>query len=340
MINAIVLWWAFHVHWKPIPVVYYMWVNVFGIILTAQVWTIATSVLTTEQARRLFPLLCSGGVLGSLLGGVLAAAGVRHFGTGDLILAPVILLGFCVPIVRTLARHYAVKREEILEPVEVDEPSPGIGSALRVTMQTRYLRLIACLLSVSAIVTLLVDFQFKVIIQSYFRSTDAMTEFFGQFYACVGLASFAFQLVAGAKFFERYGLRIALMSLPLTLLGGTAALIVFPSLVWTGIFLKGSDGVLRSSIDKSTMEMLYIPIPLSVKVHVKAVIDMLVQRFSDGVGGVLLLFLTQALGLGLTGIGVFNVGLLLAWIWIARQTRREYSVAMRGHAGPSQSKAA
>jgi ATP/ADP translocase len=86
--------------------------------------------------------------------------------------------------------------------------------------------------------------------------------------------------------------------------------------------------------------MLYIPIPLSVKVHVKAVIDMLVQRFSDGVGGVLLLFLTQALGLGLTGIGVFNVGLLLAWIWIARQTRREYSVAMRGHAGPSQSKAA
>jgi hypothetical protein len=32
--------------------------------------------------------------------------------------------------------------------------------------------------------------------------------------------------------------------------------------------------------------------------------------------------------------------LLLAWIWIARQTRREYSVAMRGHAGPSQSKAA
>ena len=106
------------------------------------------------------------------------------------------------------------------------------------------------------------------------------------------------RVFAGTRLFARHGLRVALLFLPLALLGGTAALVAFPAMLWPGILLKGSEGILRSSIDKSTMEMLYIPLPQSLKVQVKAVIDMLIQRFSDGVGGVMLLVMTQLLGLG------------------------------------------
>jgi ATP/ADP translocase len=115
----------------------------------------------------------------------------------------------------------------------------------------------------------------------------------------------------------------------MTLLGGTAALLAYPSMLWTGIFLKGSDGILRGSIDKSTMEMLYVPVPQSMKVQVKAVIDVLIQRFSDGVGGVILVVMTQLLGIGLFGVGVLNIALLMIWIWIARETRLEYHAAVK-----------
>jgi AAA family ATP:ADP antiporter len=274
-------------------------------------------------------LLCSGGVLGSMLGGAIATAGVRQMGTDNLILVPILLLGLSVPIVRTLARHYSATRNEAVVDIPDADESVSVGSVLRVTMKTRYLRLIASLLCLSAIVTLLIDFQFKTIIESYFRTRDGMTGFFGSFYAYVGLLSFGLQIFAGSRLFKRYGVPIGLLFLPMALLGGTAALLAFPSMVWAGVFLKGSEGVLRSSIDKSTMEMLYIPVPQSAKVQVKAVIDMLIQRFSDGIGGILLLVLTQAIGVGLVGVGVFNLVLLTIWIWIARQTRVEYQAALR-----------
>src|SRR5262249_49881967 len=106
------------------------------------------------------------------------------------------------------------------------------------------------------------------------------------------------------------------------------ALLAYPVMIWTALFLKGSDGILRTSIDKSTMEMLYIPVPQSLKVQVKAVIDVLIGRFSDGAGGVILLALTQLFGFGLYGVGVVNGILLILWIWVARATRQEYQNAV------------
>jgi AAA family ATP:ADP antiporter len=329
MANALLMWWAVRAEWKLISVAYYMFVNIFGIVVTAQVWTLATTVLSTGQARRLFPLLCSGGVLGSMLGGAIATAGVRQMGTDNLILVPVLILGLCVPIVRTLARYYTAMPHYAAVEAPDGEEGASVGSVLRVTMRTRYLRLIASLLCLSAIVTLLVDFQFKTIIDNYFRTKDAMTGFFGSFHAYVGLLSFGLQIFAGGRIFKRYSVPIGLLFLPMALLGGTAALLAFPSVVWAGVFLKGSEGVLRSSIDKSTVEMLYIPVPQSARVQVKAVIDIMIQRFSDGIGGILLLVLTQAIGVGLVGVGMFNIVLLILWIWIARQTRAEYQTALR-----------
>jgi ATP/ADP translocase len=88
------------------------------------------------------------------------------------------------------------------------------------------------------------------------------------------------------------------------------------------------------------MEMLYIPLPQSLKVQVKAVIDMLIQRFSDGVGGVMLLVMTQLLGFGLIGIGAVNIALLFVWIWTARKTRLEYTAALRAKAALDNARAA
>jgi AAA family ATP:ADP antiporter len=329
MATIMMIWWAIRINWQPIAVIYYMWTNIFGIVLTAQVWTLATTALNIQQARRLFPLICSGGVLGSMLGGLIAAVGVRKLGADNVILIPLVVLVLLIPIVQTLAQYYGRRRRDLQEinAGSVDS-NPSVSGVLKVTMRTRYLRLIATLLSLSAIVTLIIDFQFKLAIQQAFHSRDAMAVFFGSFYAYVGLFSFLIQFLAGSRILQKYGLKPALLFLPMTLLGGTAALLAYPSMLWAGI-LKGSDGVLRTSIDKSTIEMLYIPVPQAVKVQVKAVIDMLIQRFSDGIGGILLLVMTQFFGLGLIGVGVVNVMLLMAWIWIARQTRQEYVAAVR-----------
>jgi AAA family ATP:ADP antiporter len=318
------LWWASRHSWHPLSILYYIWANTSGVILTAQVWTLATSLFPTNQARRMFPVMCSGGILGSTLGGMFAAAEAKRMGTNNLIVVPVILLAGCLCIVEILRQLYRKSSRSLRLRNRPSKRQTRVGDVLRITVRTRYLRLIASLLSLSAIVTLIVDFQFKIIIQQVYQDRDVLTAFFGSFYAYVGCFSFVLQLFAGSRIFNRFGLRVALLFLPMTLLGGTVALLAYPAMLWTGLFLKGSDGILRTSIDKSTMEMLYIPVPQSLKVQVKAVIDVMISRFSDGAGGVLLLALTQLLGFGLYGVGVVNGILLILWIWVARETRQEY----------------
>src|SRR5688572_8283475 len=57
MLTALCLWGAIRIEWASTAVVYYIWVNILGVIVTAQAWTLASSVLNVTQARRLFPLL-------------------------------------------------------------------------------------------------------------------------------------------------------------------------------------------------------------------------------------------------------------------------------------------
>jgi len=77
ILNLILFWWAAPRGWDALPALFYVWTSIYGIIVTAQVWTVAGMILDTRQARRLFPLLGSGGILGAFLGGVFAAVAVR-----------------------------------------------------------------------------------------------------------------------------------------------------------------------------------------------------------------------------------------------------------------------
>ncbi|MBI2150502.1 MAG: hypothetical protein HYU27_07845 [Acidobacteria bacterium] len=206
-----------------------------------------------------------------------------------------------------------------------------IGAITRTALCSPYLRLITLLLALSAIVTLIVDFQFKLIVQDAFQSKDDLTAFFGSFYAYIGFFSFLLQFLAGTRISERYGVRLTLLLLPLALLAGTLVLLAFPLRLWTGVLLKGSDGSLRYSIDKSTLELLYVPLPQYVKAEIKAVIDMVFQRFADGAGGILLLLMIQ-LGFGLTGTAIFNLVLIAGWgfaaarSWPSRHCARPSSI--------------
>jgi ATP/ADP translocase len=165
-----------------------------------------------------------------------------------------------------------------------------------------------------------------------------MTVFFAAFYGVVGLVSFVFQIFAGSRIVDNFGVGVSLLVLPLALLGGTGILLAFPLSIWAGSMLKGSDGVLRYSLNRSTLELLYIPIPPSIRAEVKAIIDMVLPRMADGLDGVLLLALTWLLKSGLfqrmqvmevVGVGVFNALLISLWVWVAVRTRREYLVVIQ-----------
>jgi AAA family ATP:ADP antiporter len=328
--TAILLWRVEHLQWPSVAWVFWIWSSIFGIITVTQVWTVANHVFNVRQAKRLFPLMSSGGILGSAIGGLISATAVKLIGTDNLVLFLIPLLFACVGIAQILARRYALSERPRREELHEVEAGKRVANLWKTMTSSRYLQLISLLIVLSLIVTLIIDNQFKFIVQQTFHSKDEFTRFFGSFTAYLSCFALLIQIFVGSRAMEKYGVRTMLLLLPVALLAGTAVLLVFPLALWAVVALKGGDHVLRYSVDKATVELLYLPVPLSVKAEVKSFIDMVLSRFADGLGGVLLLLMCHVLKLRLTGgVALFDIALISFWIWIAFRVRKEYVTSIR-----------
>ncbi len=322
ILNILVQWWAVRRQWMPITWIFYVWTSIFGIIVITQVWTVANQVLDLRQAKRLFPLISSGAILGSTLGGFTAArlAKAKSVGTDNLMLLLIPLLMLAGIFAQNLLSRHSHSRAP-----QARRPKPiNFSAALKAIYASRYLKSIVLLLALSNIVTMVVGLQFANVVQHAFPLKNDITHFMGLFKGSFSLLSFLLQVLAGSWLVNKFGVKWMILVLPLALTGGTLVLLAFPLALWAGTVLKASDHTLRYSVDRATTELLYLPLPHSTKSEVKAVIDMVMQRVADGVGALLVLFVRHALKGGQVSLCVLDLMLLVVWLGIALSTRREY----------------
>ena len=289
-----------------------------------QVWMLANYLLTTREAKRVFGLVGAGGIAGWIFSGLLASAlaRTRGLGTESLLLVMAIILLGCAALVVVLWREKA--KSLAAGAILHGEAEPeGLRKSLAVVFSSPYLMAIASLITLSSVVTTFAGWQFKAIAKSAYPNTNALTAFFGQFNFWAGLACLGLQLLLTSRFLRRFGLGPALLLVPLALFGGELAVLALGTL-GAAILLKGSDQVLRYSIDKSSVELLYLPVPAEIKLQAKSAIDTVIWRFGDGLAGLTLAIFTDRLHWSPQRVSIVNVFFIAAWIATAVVARRRY----------------
>jgi HEAT repeat protein len=121
---------------------------------------------------------------------------------------------------------------------------------------------------------------------------------------------------------------VSILLLPLSLISGTAALLLSKG-VWAGVLLKGSDGALKHSLDRSCRELMYLPVPKHVKVQTKSTIDTVMDRLGDGTAGALQLVLVEGIGAGLGASLFVNLIVVFVWLGLAFRLKGEYVTQLR-----------
>ena len=318
--NLILFWWMIQAGFRSIYPAIYIWAGMYGAIAPAQVWTLANDVFTTRQAKRTFGIVGSGGILGAIFGSYLTRAFALRIGTVPLLLIMALLLFFAAVVVLILSRHR-------LAPDAREERSPvprHMMDSLKLIAASPHLRLIAGLVFVTALATTMADFQFKAVVAAKLAGDpDRLTAFFGTFYGTVGVLSFAVQFLLTSRLLRRLGLGGSILLLPLAILA--ASILLIPTLaLYAAILLKGSDAAMKHSVDRSTRELAYLPVDRRIKIRIKSAIDMVVDRFGDGTGGIILLVLTSFLGIGLRGVIYANLAFIIVWVFIALRLRASY----------------
>ena len=305
--------------------VFYIWVGILGVIAPTQVWTLANYLLTTREAKRIFGLVGAGGISGWIVSGLLAEklARAKGFGTESLPLAMAIALLGCAVIVGILWREKGGAHLADGVP-RAETPAKSLRESMAVVFSSPYLISIASLITLSSIATCFAGWQFKAIAKAAYPDKNALTAFFGQFNFWAGLACLALQLLLTSRFLRRFGLGPALLMVPLGLFASELGVWMFGTLA-AAIFLKGGDSVVRYSLDKSSVELLYLPIPPEIKLQAKSAIDTFIWRLGDGLAGFTLAIFTDQLQWSARRVSLVNFVFIGGWITAAVVARRRYA---------------
>ncbi len=301
------------------PVVY-VWVGVLGVLAPAQVWTLANYVLMPREARRLFGFVGAGATLGATAGGVVASLLARAFGAESLLLAVALLLLAASGFVSALWRS---RPGSLRQQASAPSDRVGLRASLRLVTGSAHLRAITVIVVLSSFVTAVASWQLKAIAQHALVDKNAMAAFFGSFNAWVGALCVLTQLLLTASVLRRLGLGPVLFLLPIGLLAGSAGLLAFASLA-AAVALKGVDKVLRYSIDRPAMELLYLPVPTAVKLPAKSFIDTVAWRAGDGLAGLGVLALATAGGLAPKYLSLVTLPAAGVWLLLASRVHHRY----------------
>jgi ATP:ADP antiporter, AAA family len=306
-----------------LPAVIYVWVGVFSVLVPVQVWTLANYVMTTREAKRGFGLVGSGAILGWIVGGLITREAAPRFGAESMLLWVALMLVLCVGLVGWIWRERPAYVSDGVAAGDASAGPPGLGASLLLLHQSPYLRAIAAVICLSAFATTVAGWQFKAIAKEYIPEQDALAAFFGTFNVMAGIASLALQVLLTGRVLKRAGVGLALFIVPVALSISSAALLVFGTLLAVAA-LKASDQVLRYSIDKATVELLYLPVPTAQTFQVKAFIDTVIYRFGDALGGVAVLVFAAGLGVPPVQMAWVVLAIAAGWLVAAGYARRLY----------------
>ncbi|MDI6848886.1 MAG: Npt1/Npt2 family nucleotide transporter [Candidatus Saccharicenans sp.] len=334
ILTALLFWFLFSLQWAWLSLAYYVWANIFLAVVITQFWIVVNDTFNPRETRRLVGLFGSGGILGGIIGGEATGLMARSSVDTRLLLLACGFLLTAVAVVCLIAGWQ--KKTGQSPPQTPTEPSPpgetpgrvGFRDCLLTVAGHRYFRLLAAGISLSLVVSTFVDWQFSKVVEGTTSLENRLTSFFGHFNAGLLVTAFFIQIFLTSRFVQKFGLKFSFLIYPSVLIGALTGLAALPASLAMALTLKASDKSLSYTLNQSVRELLYIPVAPEIKYKAKVFIDMFLNRFSRGLGGLLLMGLLS-FNQGLRFISLITILLILGWIVLNLRVTNEYAAIVR-----------
>ena len=301
-----------------VPVLY-IWVEIIIVLSITQFWFLAGEVFDARQAKRLFGLISGSGAIASMVVGSSIRPFVQAFGSDKLLLATSFFIGVTA-LTSMMIRPHRMKLES-----NTAKPAATAKEKSKSKFDS-YLIAITVVICSMAIVSKYVDYQFKITAANAYPTQDDLVNFFGMFYAVTGAAAFIVQFFLTSRILSRYGVLIGLLILPLALFAGSIGFFMVP--VLAVIFVpKFADQVFKFTINNTTVQLLWLPVPPKAKKEKKPVIDGTIKAFMEGIAGLSIFIAAKWFQLNLLSIVVLVVA--GAWIFYTFKTKTGYVKALQ-----------
>jgi AAA family ATP:ADP antiporter len=299
----------------------YVWMEVITVITITQFWILAADIFNPRQAKRLFGLLGSGGALAAIIIGSSIKYYVSFFGSGNLLFITIGFLGVVI-LMANLIRPYRNTNE------------PKYDSTKKAKKQqsgklfTPYLKSLAIIIGLAAIVSVIIDYQFKMTAVAAFPIQDDLVNFFGQYYAVTGIATIVIQLFVTSKLLSRFGILVVILILPVFLMLGSFGFFITPILA-TIYISKFSDQVFKFSLHNAAIQLFWIPVKNTIKIKLKPIIEGSIRTGLQGLSGVLIFIAVTIFNIPIHYLSLSIVLIIIFWIIKSFPLKRLYVDALQ-----------
>ena len=325
----LVFWFLFHTSATWVSVAFYLAGLILGVLLISQFWTLANVVYDPRQAKRLFGFIGGGAPLGGIAGSALAAY-AKQIGSVNLILPSVALMLLCAILVTLIIRREGVQAEAPVSGKR--EEGVSANEAFDLLRRSKHLQIIALVISFAAVGAAIIEQQLNMAAQAAkgASATDSITSFLATVGLWTSSIGFVIQIWLTSKIHRYLGIGFALMVLPVSL-GSTAVVMLLNAALWAPGLARVLDQSLRYTVDKTTREILFLPLPADLKLKAKSFVDVTVDRAAKALGALLLLVLVKPWGLHLDWqrLSYASLAVTALWIYMSLRARKGYLAAFR-----------
>ncbi len=312
--------------------IYFIWSEIGWILLSLMLWGLAGRLLNVRQAKRLFGVIGAVGGLATISVGFFISGIVNAIDVPNLLLLVMIALAGVIGLLITIGRLYS---GNLADSASEDESDASASSTWQVPR--RYINLIIVMAMAAEASFYFVDMIFYDQIQIQFSSQDGLVNyplgelrveeniiripesseikvasFLGNYLAVMNLIVLVTNFFLVAPLINKLGVRVSLLLMPVltalvALTFGIGSLFDAPALFLfrVAIFNSMLDWILRDSISRSSVLILYQPLPPSVRTKTQTQIESIVMPYAQGIAGLALA------GLGALGYASVQINWIL-----------------------------
>ena len=305
---------------------FYLFGDLWSTIWVATFWAFLNEMSSTDQSKRLYGFIGTGGLLGGIFASALVSSFVRGYSSRPLILFCIVLtllIGLFTLQADRLARRPGAslryhERPVLLERIRTRTAFDGA----RMVFKSKYLLSIVGILALYEFCSQILDFQFSSVLAAQMSGGRDIQAYLAGVYLITNILSLVIQFILTTFLLKRFGPGAGLIVLPIAMTLSSGAFFWNASLLM-GSLLIISDNGLNYSINQTSRETLFVPTSSDAQYKARAFTNMFVQRLAKGaatmVSAVFIL-------IGIRWLSLITIAITTGWIAIALYADRRFQL--------------
>lgn len=304
---------------------FYVFGDMFNTAMIPLFWAFMNDIVVADEAKRIYGIVGLGAVIGGLVGSTFVAQNVETLGREPLLVILIVPIAI-IAVIGFLVNRLVEKRAEPTQPLteKLDSKANAAIEGAKLVFSSKYLLAIAGIMGCYEIVSNIVDFQLSATVSRFVSGELEKDAYFGLVGQIISVGSIVVQLFLTSFVMRKFGVGVALMFLPISILFGSSGFLFVPTLIFATI-MSASDNSLNYSINQSAREALYVPTTRNEKYKAKAFIDMFVQRFAKVIAVVLNLTVVAYVSMeNVRWLALATILVLVFWLGVVRFAGRRF----------------